>query len=141
MNIRWPLIGLLLVLFGVTGCKSVSPESLVMDQCEETRKAIRSAIKDNDRAAAMVAIVDSFSAETKTIAKEAKTTREQIAVANRDYDATRADMQRLHDKLGLLLERLGHAAKRQSLALRGQCSESEWNDIFSGRHRIKTSYF
>ena len=88
----------------------------------------------------MLAIVDSFYRELQSVEKEAMATRERIAVANRDYGATRADMQRLHAELGLLVERLGNAAKRQSLALREHCSESEWNEIFSGRHRIKRSY-
>lgn len=119
----------LLLLAGLWGCKSSSPEQFIADQQEKTRTAIRSVIKDPQRSAAMLAVVDAFHADVKAIAADAAATRKRIAAAQADYDTPRADMQKLYDDLGLQAERLCDSAKRHSMDLRRQCSETEWSAI------------
>jgi hypothetical protein len=119
----------LLLLAGLWGCRSASPEKFIADQQEETRAAIRSVVKDPQRSAAMLAVVDVFQADVKTIAADTAEIRKRIAAAQADYDTSRAEMQKLYDELGVQVDRLCGSAKRHSTELRRQCSEVEWNAI------------
>ncbi len=123
------------------GCKSTSSstssvQSMISEQRDDTRAAIRTTIKDAARAAAMVQIVDAFYAEMKSIAGQADVVRGKITKVTLDYDATSADVTAAHAELGVLLKRLTDAAKQRSLALRKHCSSSEWEAIFTADHVI-----
>ena len=129
MKMKWSWMCCLLLMAGLWGCKSASPEQFVTDQQEETRAAIRSVVKDPQRSGAMLAVVDVFQADVKTIAADTAEIRKRIAAAQADYDTSRAEMQKLYDELGVQVDRLCGSAKRHSMELRRQCSEVEWNAI------------
>jgi hypothetical protein len=125
------IMGLILGLVCLVGCKSSNTFGLNPDRVGETRSAILSTINDSDRSADMLAIVDAMEAEVNTIGAEALEIRQRIVEANRDYDTTRADLEQLYADLGTLIERLGVTLKKHSMQLREHCTKAEWREINS----------
>jgi len=123
---------LTLALAGLTSCKSAEKTlGLTPERLDKTRAAIQVEIPDAERRQAMLALVDSFQADVQEIIEEVKAIRLQIVEANRDYDTTREQLQKLYAGLGAQLERLGNTTKEHSLKLRALCSEAEWDEIFA----------
>ena len=125
------IMGLMLGLALLVGCKSSNTFGLNPERVGETRSAILSTINDPDRSADMLAIVDAMEVEVNAIGAETLDLRQRIVVADRDYDTTRADLEKLYADLGTLIGRLGVTAKVHSLLLREQCTKAEWREIIS----------
>lgn len=113
------------------GCTSNEPRSLGMDpeKVEETREAIQSVVPDTVRATKMVAVLDEFAAEAKSLAQDAEAIQQKIVEANRDYATTRAQLEELYNDRVQVTQQLGDCIRDHSLRLRALCSEDEWNRI------------
>lgn len=134
-KLLWMLAAALL-LAGLYGCKSKDVFGLNLERVDETRAVIQSEIPDAKRAADMLAVVDAYEADAKAIINDVKATRVEIVEANRKYDTTREDLQKLYDQLSEKLAALAESAKQNSLKLRTLCSEEEWEDIFDHDDRM-----
>ena len=125
------MLCLTLALASLMGCKSSEKSfGLNPERLDKTHAAIQSEIPDAERRQAMLAVVAEFEVEAQSISDEVKALRAEIVEANRDYDTTREQLQKLYDGLGVQLGRLGNATKEHSLKLRTLCSEAEWEEIF-----------
>ena len=126
------MLCLTLALASLTGCKSTEKSlGLNPERLDKTRAAIASEIPDAERQQAMLAVIADFEKEALAISDEVTALRAKIVEANRDYDTTREQLQKLYDGLGTQLERLGSTTKEYSLKLRTLCSEEEWEAVFA----------
>ena len=126
------MLCLTLALASLTGCKSAEKAfGLNPERIDKTRATIASEIPDAERQQAMLAVIADFEKEALAISDEVTALRAKIVEANRDYDTTREQLQKLYDGLGVQLERLGSTTKEYSLKLRTLCSEEEWETVFA----------
>ena len=125
------MLCLTLALASLAGCKSSEKSfGLNSERLDKTRAAIQVEIPDAERQQALLAVVADFEMETQSIVDEVTALRAKIVEANRDYDTTREQLQKLYDGIGVQLERLGNATKEYRFKLRELCSEAEWDEIF-----------
>jgi hypothetical protein len=131
-----------LLLAGLTGCKSTTPEALVQKQCDENRSAIKSAIQDAERQTAMLGVIDDFEFQIRAIASDSAAVRKRYDAALRSYGTTDAELEAIQSEMASCLERLCAASKSHSLELRKQCSAAEWEQITAHYHSLKNvTYF
>lgn len=132
---------ILALLFALSGCKTVTPEQAIEKQCDDNRSAIEKHIADAGKKAAMLAVVDSFETEIRSIASDSEKARKDYDAALRSYDATDAQLEQLQQDVASCLTRLCEAAKTHSLELRKQCSAEEWDKITAHYHGLKEVSF
>ncbi len=93
-----------------------------------------------ERQKAMLAILDSFDAEMKSIAEDVKVQRAKIVEANADYDITRADLEKMYADQNLNVGQISDAAKTHRFELCAHCSEAEWKKIFAHTKGYEIKY-
>lgn len=126
-----------LLLAGLAGCRSATPEALVRKQCDENRSAIEKTIPDAERRTSMLGIIDDFEFQIRVIAEESKAARERYNTALRSRETTHEELTKLQAEMAACLERLCLAAQRHSLELRKHCSAAEWEQITAHYHKLK----
>lgn len=118
-----------LLLVGLAGCKTTTPEDYMKKRCDENRAAIRKTIQDPARQAAMLKVIDSFEREVSTLASDSTAVRGRYDAALRKYDTTPEQLKEMQAEMESTLERLCAAIQQHSLNLRKNCSEEEWKKI------------
>lgn len=125
-----PVLALLLL---AGGCRHTEPNELSLnaERLAESRRQIVKTVPDADRRQQMLDIIDAFEVEAQRILSDIKAVREQIVEANRSYDTTRTDLERLYAMQEEGFEQLLDLTKSDSLKLRTLCSREEWSIIFA----------
>ena len=139
--IRKTMIAVLL-LAGLAGCKTTTPDAMIEKQCDENRTAIQKTITDAERQAAMLAVIDDFEFQIRAIASDSKDARKRYDDALRNFNTTDAQLEVIQSEVASCLERLCAASTSHSLELRKQCSAEEWEKITAHYHSLKNvTYF
>lgn len=128
------VIGMLCLMMGlatVTGCKSKDAFNLNTSRIDETRTVVEKTIIEPERRVAVLELLATFEGEMKSIETKAVGLRAQIVEANRSYETTREELEKIYEQLGEQLALLGETTKQYSLELRKHCSEDEWKKITS----------
>ena len=125
-----------LLFSSLTGCQSKVAFGINTGRVDKTRSAIEKTIDEPERRAAILELINRFEQEAKIANDETIAIRAQIIEANRDYDTTREDLEKLYDELEVLLQRQADTAKRISMDARKLCSEEEWKKIAAHRTEV-----
>ena len=72
-----------LLLVGLAGCKTTTPEDYMKQRCDENRAAIQKTIQDPARQAAMLKVIDSFEREISALASDSTAARARYEAALR----------------------------------------------------------
>ena len=77
----------------------------------------------------MLAVVDAFESDVKTIESSIHDIRKEIVEANADYNTERATLEAMYAELGKQARRLGNVLRDRNFELRDLCSADEWKKI------------
>jgi hypothetical protein len=130
----------MLILAGMTGCKSKDPSVLNLERIEESRAAILEHISDQNRRQEMLAMTDAFENDLMEVVGEIKALRQQIIKANQSYDTTRTDLEAIYARITVKLQEMNGRVSADSMKMRTLCSADEWKKIF-GRNDKKMFNF
>ena len=126
---KFLLFWMAIMLLSLAGCKSDKTPGLSVERTKETRDAIRSNIDDPARMASMLAVMDAFESDVKTIESSIHDIRNEIVEANADYKTERATLEAMYAELGKQALMLGNVFRDRNFELRDLCSADEWKKI------------
>lgn len=138
MNIKtiWTTLSpalLLLIMICIVGCRSDEVSGPTWENLETTRKNIAREIDDPQRAEQLLALVDSHEIKVAVITDEVELIRQELERKNRDFTSSRAELQALYDQLYAKIDQVLATIRDDSLEMKQQCSEEEWQGIFAHR--------
>ena len=132
---------LLVFVAGCSGKSDVRQESVESDALSELRAEIRSAIKDPEREARAIAIVDEFAMEVTSLKRAKRERQLQFKALNANYDTARAKFDAFLRKSNDTIYKNQQRVVKQREAFVANTNSQEWAQILDARIKVIDSTF
>jgi hypothetical protein len=127
--IRTLAVGFFVTLLSACGGAPPTNAELESEAFDDLRSEVRDVIVDDEREAAVVAIVDQLHDEFTSMRKLAEERRSEIRALNSDYDATREQFIELVDKYAAQREVSQARFQEVRAALEASVTAEEWEQL------------
>ena len=137
MKVRLCSLAALLFAAGVlSGCKSMTPVESTKAAGEEVRALVTKNVADTAKAKQLIALVDAAELDMKAFVEERAMINKKIVEKNADYNANRADMQKLYDDFNDKSKAVALKIARLHVDMQKLSTPEEWKEISKLKHRI-----
>ena len=137
MKVRLCSLAALLFAVGVlSGCKSMTSAEATLAAGEEVRALVTENVADTVKAKQLIALVDAAELDMKAFVEERAMINKKIIEKNADYNANRADMQKLYDDLNDKSKVMALKLAQLHIDMQKLSTPEEWKKIAGNKNRI-----